>query len=115
MKDKYDEAVEYLTAHPEVISEAWNRPHKTRGGCLFMPTDVVYNEDFQEARCGCLTQIRRSEGIYSNGPTPELTAAIRADERIPKTKETITVDSLPVFAEWQRRIDTELNRSEVKG
>lgn len=53
--------------------------------------------------CGCLTQIRSN--TLKLGPTPELTAAIRADQRIPLSPIQITKESLPVFAEWQRKID----------
>ena len=40
--------------------------------------------------------------------TPELTKAIRKDPRIPKLPKNITVADLPVFAEWQRRLDKEI-------
>jgi hypothetical protein len=39
-----------------------------------------------------------------------LTKAIRADARIPEGPQWITVNDLPVFAEWQRRLDKELKR-----
>ena len=102
--DKYDRAIEYLTAHPEKIPYAWvNAPvHEDEADpdirgvedmrCLFAATAAGY---------GCLTQIR----CGSIGPTPEITAAIRADDRIPTNENEITVEDLPVFAEWQRRID----------
>lgn len=35
MKDKYDKAVEYLTAHPEEIAAAWRRSYAVEHGCLF--------------------------------------------------------------------------------
>jgi len=54
--------------------------------------------------CGCLTQIKWEE---YDGPTPELTAAIRADERIPRS-EDLSLEDLPVFAEWHRKFDVEL-------
>jgi hypothetical protein len=44
-------------------------------------------------------------------PTEELNAAIVADGRIPLTGEDITIDHLPIFAGWQRRIDQVLNRT----
>ena len=100
--DKYDKAIAHLTEHPEKILVAWGSA-PVRGSkaevrgvldmrCLFAATAPY---------CGCLTQIRAG----SKGPTPELTAAIRAAHRIPSDECEITVDDLPVFAEWQRKID----------
>jgi len=45
--------------------------------------------------------------------TAELTALIRADNRLPGCGDfsEITVDHLPIFAGWQRRIDLALNRT----
>lgn len=84
--DKYDLEIAKLTEHPELIKQYWGR-------CRPL---------FQFCGSGCLTQIRRG-GNWSY--TAELTAAIRADERIPKDVADITVADLPVFAEWQRKID----------
>lgn len=103
-KDKYDKAVEYLTKHPDEIHFAWNRPHTARGGCLFQ---YAQNTDSTTEFCGCLTQIR---GGFEVAQTPELTEAILRDIRLPCDEDDITVDDLPIFAEWQRRIDKELNR-----
>ena len=36
MSDKYDDAVAYLTAHPDEISWAWGRPAVHEAGCLFV-------------------------------------------------------------------------------
>jgi len=100
-RDKYDEAVEYLTKYPDSISHAWKSPTGCDAGCLFQ---------FVESRpglCGCLSQIRAGRW---DAETPQLTAAIRADGRIPVEPEDITVNHLPVFAEWQRKIDRILKR-----
>lgn len=104
MKDKYDEAIEYLTEHPEEIYETWNSAisnSELPGACLFR----ACSNDSKKCY-GCLIQVRYRE--YP-AQTPELTAAILADKRIPPANE-ITVEDLPVFAEWQRRLDKELNR-----
>lgn len=103
MTDVYDEWVDYLTARPHLIEEHWsyatplfsfvknkNHPH----GCPY--------------RCGCLTLIRAGTHVAQ---TPELTAQIKADKRLPDDVSKITPDNLPVFAEWQRRIDQVLNRT----
>lgn len=61
--------------------------------------------------CGCLTMIKMGRGVAigKDGKTNEkLTTAIRDDKRIPITSGCITLESLQVFAEWQRRIDKEL-------
>lgn len=36
---------------------------------------------------------------------------LAADKRIPKKPEGITPENLKHFAEWQRRLDIELNRA----
>ena len=95
--DKFDEAVAYLTEHPYEIQLAWDRPSNHTGGCLFR-----FCSPNQQDRCGCLTQVRRLDwGAF----TFELTTAIRQDERIPSDVNDIKVEHLPVFAEWQRRLD----------
>lgn len=98
--DIYDEAVEYLTKHPEKIEEAWNYTDARVGGILF---------EYTGPGCGCLTQVKTGSELFK-GPTPELEEAIRADPRIPLGVDSITVESLPVFAEWRRRLDKELGR-----
>jgi hypothetical protein len=104
MKDQYDKAVAYLTKHPDKIIYAWENPDGELGGRLFqfMGTTDGYGES-----CGCLTQVK--SGIR-RAKTPALTKAIRADARIPEGPQWITVNDLPVFAEWQRRLDKELKR-----
>lgn len=106
--DIYDEAVAYLTEFPERILAAWERPEVEDGGALFLycsPSGTGRDHSVQQGRAkkgwiyGCLTQVRT--GDYEAW-TPELTAAIRADARIPLSPHDITVDSLPAFAEWQR-------------
>jgi hypothetical protein len=106
--DKYDKAIEHLTKHPKGIEEAWMNPDTCPSGCLFTfcaTTSRTLNE--QDNVCGCLTQVRG--GIYP-AETEALTQLIRADDRIPDSIGRVTVESLPVFAEWQRKLDVTLNR-----
>jgi len=107
MPDKYDKAIDYLTENPDQIWNSWNEPHSYPQGCLFM---YVSKTEHTANNIGCLTTIRRNDGFGKVACTPELTEAIRADERIPKGARDIKVEDLPVFAEWQRRLDKELNR-----
>jgi hypothetical protein len=100
--DKYDMAVEYLTEHPDEIYDAWGNPFLHKGGCLFQFCNA---NGYNAIICGCLTQIRR--GGYA-AETEELTEEIRNDERIPSSALDIRAEHLPVFAEWQRRLDKEL-------
>lgn len=114
-KDKYERAIEYLTEHPEEIYMSWGSA-PVRGSkaevrgvlnqrCLFAATGPD---------CGCLTQVRTTDVDFAmRAPTLELTEAIRADRRIPSGEEDITVDDLPVFAEWQRKIDAMYERGEL--
>lgn len=108
--DRYDKAIANLTervnaGEADAIQDAWGFPGTDPAGCLFESTGR--NPRDSEDVCGCLTQVRR--GDY-DGPTPELTALIRADARIPCGSKQITLADLPVFAEWQRKLDTELGR-----
>lgn len=118
MSDKYDEAIAYLTKHPDAIQDAWQAGDvHEEAGCLFVavaPEHQLYGHSVpftSGGDCGCLTTIRCGDSRFALAWTKELTEAIRADERIPKDPDDITVEHLPIFAEWQRRIDKELNRA----
>lgn len=133
MTDKYDRAIEYLTEHPDQIVKAWahdcaagDEPELLDGelyppnwtGRLFdvasdhkmysepQPEIALSNEDHRPYS-GCLTQVAAGTHLAK---TAALTLEIRADKRIPTDEYKITVQDLPVFAEWQRKIDRELGR-----
>ncbi len=108
MDDKYDHAIDYLNRHPEEIREAWLSPYVHPGGCLFQ--FVRRNDCDWTKQYGCLTSIRCTRGEVYCAETPELTVAIAADTRLPTCASDIRLHHLPVFAEWQRRIDRELGR-----
>ncbi|MDE2102423.1 MAG: hypothetical protein KGL39_34575 [Patescibacteria group bacterium] len=109
--DAYDKAIAYLSEHPSEICDAWDMPIKHPAGMLF---GFISEDRFvkEVPNCGCLVEIRsrgaeaRRGGCYD----AELTQEIKNDTRIPTTKEAIGVDTLPLFAAWQRRLDKELNR-----
>ena len=92
MMDKYSKAIEYLTQHPEQIIDAWRSPRTHDAGCLF---DFVHLD-------ACLSMMRFSPHAYTDSPWH---TEIIADERIPSLAHEITVEDLPVFAEWQRKIN----------
>lgn len=102
MSDKYDEQIEYLVKNPQEISSHW-----VSGRGLFQLTCLGG---------GCLTMIRKGRAL---APTPELSVAIRADERIPKDASELSArfygatpaerrELLQPFAEWRRKIDQEI-------
>ena len=96
MPDKYDEAITYLTDRPDEILTAWTyggAEQVNPYGCLLRYTG--------SGSCGCLTQVRAG----ANGPSPQIEMAIRSDNRIPMDPGDITPEHLPVFAEWQRKLD----------
>ena len=126
--DKYDKAIAYLTMNPEHIYDAWNDPAEWegQGGELFgfVGPNWKSNANSYNVRgeingtCGCLQQIRfayKQEEV----PTmfdledshmtlsywPRQWARIAMDRRLPWNEEEIGVEHLPVFAEWQRKID----------
>jgi len=126
--DKYDEAIAYLTRHPDEIHDAWGNPgaYEGRGGELFgfvgpdwSSSSNAYNVRGEvSGYCGCLQQIREA---YENEEVdymselkdtsttlsfwPRQWARIAMDKRIPHESDEIGVEDLPVFAEWQRKID----------
>lgn len=121
--DKYDRAVEFLTQNPQMIEEVWDRakagshPESLKNNfnfsdemiqatCLFTSA----SKDPYDVRYGCLTEIHSKKVCSSTAQTPELTRAIVEDDRLPSNGADIEVNHLPVFAEWQRRIDKELGR-----
>lgn len=106
-KDKYDLAIDYLTDNPEEIYSAWGDPYDHQAGCLFYYATRKYSPNKVPESIGCLTQIRQGV-LYPDAETEKLTHEIAADERIPDKLGEVTVDDLPVFAEWQRRLDKEL-------
>jgi len=115
LPDKYQLAIEYLIDHPDEIEAAWSQPKIHAAGCLFLcvtPDGSVSSIRTEDGHCygvGCLTQICGGHnGIPIHACTSKLTNAIKADERIPLCKEEITLLDLPVFAEWQRRLDVEI-------
>ncbi len=114
--DKYDKAVEYLTANPKCIKTAWGNAISGHGGAGHDLTEYQHNEAHDRASClfkncgdiratGCLTQIAHGNRVAE---TEKLTAAIFADRhRIPMDGDAIEIEDLQVFAEWRRRIDKE--------
>lgn len=108
MGDKYDDAVAYLTKYPIGILIAWHQDGPGSELFSFVTRSGLNGESANGDTCGCLTQVRNRTYVAY---TDALTAAIRADDRIPKESHEITIEILPVFAEWQRRIDRELGRT----
>jgi hypothetical protein len=104
MPDKYDLAIDILTQNPSRIHDVWSDPEQSDGGCLFM---------WGNRSSGCLTQIRKDPDIF--GGTLPQAAEIAKDERIPQNGYDIRVEHLPVFAEWQRRLDAELGENRSQG
>lgn len=119
--DCYDRAVAILTRHPELILFAWRSaphafPHEANRHtiklaeychCLF--NYATSSRTMGGCGSGCLTQIREHE-LFPYAETPSLTKAIYRDMRLPSDWRDITVDTLPVFAGWQRRLDIALDR-----
>lgn len=109
--DKYDIAIEGLTKNPNDIFNAWVSHNSHIYGCLFhYASSSGRGTQVLEGFTGCLTMIKGHSESYC-AETPELTKAILADDRIPGDDREITVDNLHVFAEWQRKLDKELNRT----
>ena len=105
--DAYDKAVAWLTENPLEIEDAWCIGNEHPAWILFgYCTPSRYSETHS---CGCLTMVRGVSWRLAF-EDDELTEAIKADERLPRSPGNITPEHLPVFAEWQRRMDKLWNR-----
>lgn len=102
--DQYDIHIEYLRTldHSGVIKE-WNN---WQG--IFRSTG--YDKPGGSLDAGCLTTVRKNDGFGANAANPDLTARIRADERIPRNENNVKEEHYSIFAEWHRQIDKELGR-----
>jgi hypothetical protein len=112
--DKYDEAIAYLTEHPDEIEEAW------MDGSIY-PPDEDDKKKINPGACllrmlkstgMCLTMMKNSKNRSGDPYLLALVVEVNADDRIPDEDVKITVESLPAFAEWQRRFDREFNRKD---
>lgn len=118
--DAYDVAVERMSKEPiDQVRRRWNqalRRDVDRTNRSLEPLGLLLfgkcakergGEPVSFWNIGCLTQVKCH---YKDAETKELTTAIRADERLPNDGDDITHEMLPVFAEWQRRMDVMLDR-----
>lgn len=101
--NQYDIQIAELTKHPNRIHDHWM---SAEGLFKFV------GQDTENVSSGCLTMIRSQSGrhfptkaIIKGRADEELTQAIINDSRIPKSDLEIEVEHLPVFKEWQERID----------
>jgi hypothetical protein len=101
--DKYDKQIKFLTANPERITRQWES-----GIGLFQFIDRSCDDNESNINSGCLTMIRSNMScvaIINRNVNNEITEQIRNDERIPINSNDIKVEHLPIFAEWQRKVD----------
>jgi hypothetical protein len=99
-KDDLDEEVERLMQLDGVqficaVETSWRRATPLFAFCNQSQKPSKKLSD----KCGCLTMV--VDGGYE-AATPELTAAIRSDKRIPAYRDDITKELLPILADWQR-------------
>lgn len=96
--DIYDLEIIAITNKEKSIQESWQNVDP-----LFK-----FAGDVEAPNCGCLTMIRRfdSSRVCINQEVDDmLTEQIRNDHRLPKTPFETSLAHLPVFAEWQRKLD----------
>lgn len=104
MNYNYDVQIASLTKNPALIERQWSEAEglfKCIGGMA-------------HPEAGCLTMIRNSQdgkhwlgrmAVINGVVDDKLTQEIREDERIPTKCADIKVEHLPIFKEWQERID----------
>lgn len=114
--DNYDKAIEYLKSNPAQILDIWDDPKSHFSGILFQAVtpDGTGQVNSYDEFCGDICEIHSN---LASAWTDELLEEIIKDFRIPEIfashnyKPKITVELLPLFAEWQRKIDKALNRN----
>ena len=114
-RDIYDEAVDYFTAHPDEIPNAWCRPTTYPYGILFgfaSKKRDVGTPDGPGSRCGCITEV--ATGKY-NAETQEATLFIQSCRGVPRGGTQILVESLPIFRDINRELDKMLYRDVPRG
>lgn len=114
MPDIYDEAIAHLTAHPELIYDAWDNPRRYWYGCLFRtlpdPDSPLGSYLVPYKTPGCPVQIyntnnKRCPWSYTSG-NEDLDLYIQTlTDDFPKTPSNIRSDHLPMFADIQRKAD----------
>lgn len=110
--DRYDQAINYLKSlppdvYPDVVENSWfsaGSDPELIAGCLFQ---FAAPSNSTNDNCGCLVMIKENP-LHYRACTEKLTNEIVADTRIPNDYRQITIESLPAFAEWQRRLDREV-------
>lgn len=109
--DRYDKAIEILIDTDSYeLDKAWDEPQEHDAGCLFA---YVGSDPFDGRMNGCLTQVK-FDG--QNAETMQLALDIKACDEIVSVGEMMEMNqeqlrsSLEVFADWQRRLDKELDR-----
>jgi hypothetical protein len=142
--DIYDDAINYLVAHPEEYRRAWSNgaeftTHRdiiagAAGAVQFVAREFPGSALFRVCQrgrvgerlprkdwCGCLSEIHAglSTTAYDCNGDPALALAdeIRTDSRLAAFEDSTDFEALSLeerrahlqpFAEWQRRLDTEL-------
>lgn len=109
MADKYDEQIARLLAAPNFQGAVYSDWMCCKGLFAFCTPSGTVAKPPGGGACGCLTMVKAGGWVAW---TPELTAAVRADGRLPKSFLGIEPEQLPAFAEWQRRLDTEIRGGE---
>lgn len=107
MRDEYDDHMDELRANNSIIQD-WDEVKplfRVLGPERNSPSRVKGVREFCSPWLyGCPTQIKSQPARFC-AITPELTKKILEDRRIPCSKEQITLESLPAFAEYQRAVD----------
>lgn len=101
--DQYDEAVSYLTEHPEEINRAWYFPREHPAGCLFRYVYPPGTKGHRYDGVGCITQIR--SGMAQAFGRPDITELILNWPGLPVYGSDIGPEHLAAFAELWRQID----------
>ena len=98
-KNEYEKQIEYLTENPDRIGDAWVCGEGLFAFCSKSRSGV-------SSGIGCLTMIRKDHHVTSEAFEDE----IRTDQRIPVDPLDVRPEHLPVFKEWQEKLDVELER-----
>jgi hypothetical protein len=111
-KDIYDLEIERLTADPGQIRNAWLFGTPLFKFVTLDGSNVITSasgKKLVDFSIGCLITIRHESGdraVIHPSINDQLTDLIKGDNRIPDVDVTmLSVEHLPLFAAWQRKID----------
>lgn len=105
----YDKQIEYLINNPGKIFDQWvDALGLFKYAGYESGQKPAFKHGIDSTYPGCLTQIRgnfRAKVSIKGIIDEDITMAIKKDTRLPSCGSKIEIKHLPVFKEWQEKVD----------